>query len=506
MNEAWQTIAKYVIDPWAAARWADWRGFWLQQVFDDRLLVIFCLPIVPILLLLPQRYLRAGIVATGLLFCAFVFGAFHSATWLLTVTAFFYLGQVFHREARRTDVLPWGPPLAAVAILVGWYYATMAVKYVGLPGGLDAWVRDHAPWMLPYGMRGFAWEPDFRHAFNSQVTLFAGAFFSPHNIGTAYLFWKLIHYFSELKRDTIPLARRTLGNFLAWTCYAPSLMQGPLERFGTFQDEMDTCRARRSWAALGPALWRMSLGFAKVLVATVVFSPILWHDLGIQSDRRTYYDNPQEMGTFWLFFGVFFQIFWLYLEFAGYCDISAGIARLLGYRQIENFAMPWFATSLRDFWRRWHISLSSILRDYLYIPLGGNRRHVTLNLCITFGLCGLWHAPIPKVGIWGILMGLMLALNQRWVDWMQRLDAAGAPRSHSGHADAKTVGMASKPPTWAAAVRRAWLHCRPLPQLCAWLLTQHAFVFSLLIFFGGVGGLRVLAELARRAWAAISGS
>jgi len=82
------------------------------------------------------------------------------------------------------------------------------------------------------------------------------------------------------------------------------------------------------------------------------------------------------------------------------------------------------ATSLRGVWRRWHISLSGILRDYVYIPLGGNRRHVTLNLVVTFALCGIWHFLIPQVVIWGVIMGLMLAVNQRWVQWMERLDAA----------------------------------------------------------------------------------
>jgi len=156
------------------------------------------------------------------------------------------------------------------------------------------------------------------------------------------------------------------------------------------------------------------------------------------------------------------------------------VARLLGYRQIENFNWPWFATSMRDFWRRWHISLSALLRDYLYIPFGGNRRHTTLNLCLTFFIIGLWHKLVPQVGIWGIVMGLMVAASQHWARWTKRLEA--------------------EPARPLARLRRGWLKLQPLPWLTDWLITQHLFVFSLLIFFGGAGALNVVREILRRVW------
>jgi D-alanyl-lipoteichoic acid acyltransferase DltB (MBOAT superfamily) len=203
--------------------------------------------------------------------------------------------------------------------------------------------------------------------------------------------------------------------------------------------------------------------------------------IGTPTRDSIYFKHPEQVETLWMLYtGVFWAILTLYLQFSGYCDVSAGFARLLGYRQIENFRRPWLATSMRDMWRRWHISLSFILRDYVYIALGGNRRHVLINLCITFFLCGIWHSPILKVGLWGLLMGLMVWINQRWVDWMKRVDAT---------------------PTGALpAIRRGWLKLRPLPQICAWLITQHAFVFSLLLFFGGSGIIRVPREIVRRVW------
>jgi alginate O-acetyltransferase complex protein AlgI len=136
--------------------------------------------------------------------------------------------------------------------------------------------------------------------------------------------------------------------------------------------------------------------------------------------------------------------------------------------------MPWCATSLRDFWKRWHITLSAILRDYLYIPLGGNRRHQLLNLCLTFAICGLWHRLKFQVLAWGVLMGLLVWINGRWAEWMERLD--------------------TRPRGLLHALRRLG----PVPTLLAWFLTQNAFLFTLLLFFGGNAIFTVPADLFRR--------
>jgi hypothetical protein len=466
---AW--LARALVD----ADWTDWHGFWLKQIFDGRLLIVWFLPLAPLLALTPQRLLRPVLIASGLLLLGQLFGAAYMLFWLLSCTAFFYLSEAYARECRRTDVLPIGPPLAAIGLVCGWYLGLQALGRLTLPADWQAWLAEHALWVFPLGLRELPWEPTFLAG--RETPLISAILFDPHLIGSAYLVARLLHYFVELRRDTIPPARRTLLNFLAWTCYGGNVMQGPLERFPAFHEKLDACAGERGWRHLLPALGRIALGVGKSVVSTLYFVPILW-ELGYDTNGL-YYGRPHEIESYaLLYFGVFFQIFGLYLEFSGYCDVSAGIARLWGYRQVENFAMPWLATSLRDFWRRWHISLSSMLRDYVYIPLGGNRRHVTLNLCLTFALCGIWHRPLLKLALWGVLMGLMLSANQQWVAWMERLDHA--PRG------------------WLPAVRRGWLRLRPLPQICAWLLTQHAFVFSLLVFFGGAGAWRVVWELLRR--------
>jgi D-alanyl-lipoteichoic acid acyltransferase DltB (MBOAT superfamily) len=105
----------------------------------------------------------------------------------------------------------------------------------------------------------------------------------------------------------------------------------------------------------------------------------------------------------------------IYADFSGYTDMARGIARILGFDILENFKCPYLATSVRDFWRRWHISLSSWFRDYLYIPLGGSRHGLAracLNTLIVFVLCGLWHGAAWTFAWWGLLHGVILAVER----------------------------------------------------------------------------------------------
>ena len=105
------------------------------------------------------------------------------------------------------------------------------------------------------------------------------------------------------------------------------------------------------------------------------------------------------------------QGFRIYYDFAGYTDIALGLGQLLNLRLPENFNRPYFATSLREFWRRWHMSLSTWIRDYIYIPLGGNRAHRGLNLLIAMVLCGLWHGAAWNFALWGLFHGAGLVVE-----------------------------------------------------------------------------------------------
>lgn len=476
-------LLEALLGPIRAAPWTDWRGWWLGTLLDERFVVVYALIIAAPLLLLSGRALRAAVPAVGTAFLAYVVGTFYAAAWLAVCLLLYLAGEGFaravgrgRREARRAAIV-------TLAVLGAAYFLSFRLVDVQLPTALNDWLWLHTPWLFPLGLRGVPWEPDWTASLRGGAVagapqLFAAVFRQPHDIGLTFLGIRTLHYFCELYRGSLARCERSPLRFLAYTCYAPALIQGPIEPYRRFQSELDTCQERRGWRTVGPALMRMGLGLLKSMVSTLYLQPLFVAHLR----GGEYYARPERIES-WalLYFGVYLHIFQLYLEFSGYCDLSAGFARLLGYRQIENFRRPWLATSLRDFWRRWHISLSLRMRDDVYIPLGGSRQRHLLNLMATFALIGLWHAPRFQLALWGVLMGLMVFVNHQWAAAMERLDARGGGA--------------------LAAIRRAWLRLRPLPQICAWAITMHCFVHSLLLFFGGGAIHRVTWELLRRLFA-----
>lgn len=486
-------LLSWIRNQFAAAPWGDWRDFWLQHVLDDRFVVIYFLPFLAILFLVPRSRTRQAVVVATSAWVALIFGPPYALTWLAACCGFYFLGEKLALGSRRTDARPPGPAIITGAVVVAAWIAVLLLRRLDLPAEWNRWLLTHAPWLFPFGSRGYPWEPWWHDADRPvadavpDIQFLNATLLNPHNIGVAYLMVRLLHYYAEIRRDGIPADRRSLLNFLAWVCYAPTLMQGPIERYALFHDQLAAAHEHRRWSNLAPAALRILWGVAKAVIVARLFLPYMTENLGFLTPAEVYYRAPHSIHSYTLlYFGVYLQIYALYLEFSGYCDVSAGMSRLLGLRQIENFNNPWFATSLRDFWRRWHISLSSILRDYIYIPLGGNRRHVSFNLCLTFAICGLWHVPLVQMAAWGVVMGLLLSINQHWAAWCKSLD--------------------DHPASTPAAIRRFAQKLRPIPSILAWALTIHCFVMSLLIFFGGRGGLRVAWELIRRPFNAVAGS
>jgi len=204
----------------------------------------------------------------------------------------------------------------------------------------------------------------------------------------------------------------SLLNFLCYLTFFPQVLSGPIQRYGTtdatgeivpsFREQLvqrDTSLARFSQ---GAALFM--LGFAKkILLADAVAST---------ADAAFAAQDP---GALEAWFGALAYSFQLYFDFSAYSDMAIGLGLMLGFVCARNFNAPYRAVSVTDFWRRWHMSLSSWFRDYLYIPLGGNRRGTSrsyLNLVVVFLLCGLWHGAAWTFVVWGIYHGLLLVLER----------------------------------------------------------------------------------------------
>jgi alginate O-acetyltransferase complex protein AlgI len=235
-------------------------------------------------------------------------------------------------------------------------------------------------------------------------------------IGVSFVVFEKITYLVDCHEGTTKPAR-TFSDYCLFVFMFPKLLAGPILKY----HEME-----RQIAAPEPVQRRdFEEGFARF--ARGMAKKVLIADpLGTYADRVFSADaTALGAGPAWL--GLICFGLQIYFDFSGYSDMAIGLARMLGFRLKENFNMPYIARSLTDFWRRWHISLTSWIRDYLYIPLGGNRRgelHTYLNLWICFLASGFWHGASWNFVLWGAYNGLFLTLDRLFLlRWLERAGA-----------------------------------------------------------------------------------
>lgn len=222
-------------------------------------------------------------------------------------------------------------------------------------------------------------------------------------VGISFYTFQTLSYTIDVFRDRIR-PTRNLVDFALYVCFFPQLVAGPIERASHLLPEIQNPRSV-SWDDLSKGCWLLLLGyFQKSFVADnlAVFVDLIFSKSTVESGLLV-----------WLAGLVF--AFQIYGDFAGYSNIARGVARLLGFELMKNFDSPYFAIGPSDFWRRWHISLSTWLRDYLYIPLGGNRsgKYKTYrNLLLTMLLGGLWHGAAWNFVLWGMFHGSLLCAEK----------------------------------------------------------------------------------------------
>ncbi|MEL7532288.1 MAG: MBOAT family O-acyltransferase [Bacteroidota bacterium] len=211
-------------------------------------------------------------------------------------------------------------------------------------------------------------------------------------------------------------AERHLGIFALYVSFFPQLVAGPIERPGNLIPQFKQAQSL-DYGRISSGIKLMLWGFFKKLVVA--------DRLALYVDEI--YAQPEEFSGLSLLLATVLFSFMIYCDFSAYSDIAIGTARCMGYDLMENFRRPYFASSISDFWRRWHISLSTWFRDYLYIPLGGNRVSVArwyLNLLIVFIVSGLWHGANWTFVLWGALHGFYLVLSLVLRPFRERLAKA----------------------------------------------------------------------------------
>ena len=222
-------------------------------------------------------------------------------------------------------------------------------------------------------------------------------------IGISFFLFKTMSYTIDVYRREIP-ACRSLWRYAMFVSFFPELVAGPIVRASVFLPQMERT-LELSWRRAAVGLQVILLGISKKLLV---------------ADRLATFVDPvfaapaaYTQGT--VICAVIAYSLQIYCDFSGYSDIAIGVARIVGFDLPENFDMPYLATSITGFWRRWHMTLSQWLRDYLYIPLGGNRRgelRTYANLIITMLLGGLWHGASWTFVFWGLLHGVGLAVHR----------------------------------------------------------------------------------------------
>ena len=240
-------------------------------------------------------------------------------------------------------------------------------------------------------------------------------------IGISFFTFQALSYIIDLYRNETTV-QRSLLNFALYKALFPQLIAGPIVRYRDVAREIERRTVSLHDFASGVQRFIIGLG-KKVLIANV---------MGRAAD--TIFATPAEtLPATLAWIGAIAFMLQIYFDFSGYSDMAIGLGRMFGFHFLENFNYPYIARSIREFWRRWHISLSTWFRDYLYIPLGGNRHGAVrtgANLLLVFLLCGLWHGASWTFLIWGVYHGIFLVLER--VPAVRRLlDRLPAPVQHA---------------------------------------------------------------------------
>jgi alginate O-acetyltransferase complex protein AlgI len=311
-----------------------------------------------------------------------VFYGFHHWPLLFLLLAYcvvdWAVGLRLERSARPRLWLGLGVAFN-LAVLGYWKYTPLLLRTLGrLALAVDVPLSLPAPddWVIPFGISFYA---------------FTG-----------------IAYMVDVYRKVVP-AERSFVRYALSAVFFPHLVAGPILRPDEFLNRLHPATMPARTEAPLEALLLLAAGFFKKMV--------LADRLALAADPFFAHVGDASTAGVWALPYVYLYALQIYFDFSGYTDMARGLGLLFGFRWPENFDRPYLAASIQDFWRRWHMTLSRFLKDYLYVPLGGSRRgpwRTSLNLMLTMLLGGLWHGASWSFMIWGGLHGAFLVLNRLW--------------------------------------------------------------------------------------------
>lgn len=219
-------------------------------------------------------------------------------------------------------------------------------------------------------------------------------------IGISFYTFQVITYVVDVYRGEVP-AQKSFAKLLLYISLFPQLVAGPIVRYQDIAAQMD--RRETGLSGFYAGIRRFVIGLGKKVILANTAGEI----------SALFLDGPlSQLSVLGAWFGVLLFTLQIYFDFSAYSDMAIGLGKMFGFTYKENFNYPYISLSATEFWRRWHISLGSFFRDYVYIPLGGNRKHPVRNLLIVWFLTGLWHGASWNFILWGLYYGILIILEK----------------------------------------------------------------------------------------------
>lgn len=245
-------------------------------------------------------------------------------------------------------------------------------------------------------------------------SIFGTSYGLPHfalPIGISFYTFQTISYTVDVYRNEVK-AQKSFIKFLMFVSLFHQLVAGPIVRYSHIAEEIDNRKEKLADISLG--ISRFCIGLFKKVVIANVAAELVRKYMGDNSDLLTM-NELSSLSTAGAWFGLIMFAIQIYFDFSGYSDMAIGLGWMFGFHYHENFKYPYTATSATDFWRRWHISLGTFFKDYVYIPLGGNRKRVYFNLFVVWFLTGLWHGASWNFIFWGLYFCFFISIEKAFL-------------------------------------------------------------------------------------------
>ena len=305
----------------------------------------------------------------------------------------------------------WGEPkllILMVLTILMFYFCGLAIERAETQKGRKFWLTVSV--VISLSLLGIFKYVDFFISSVNQVTgLNLKLLKLALPVGISFYTFQSLSYTIDVYRGHVP-AQKNLVSFGAYVALFPQLIAGPIVRYIDVARELESRTHSLEKCALG--LRRFLVGLGKKIILADNFALL----------TEIFRNSGEKSVLFYWMYAVAFALN-IYFDFSGYSDMAIGLGKIFGFHFLENFDYPYLSKSVTEFWRRWHISLGSWFRDYVYIPLGGNRvsrgRHV-VNILTVWMLTGLWHGAAWNFVLWGLLFAVLL-LTEKWVPALQKL-------------------------------------------------------------------------------------